>query len=347
MRVLIIGAGAVGSLLGHRLATAGHAVTLVGRTPWMEAIQSRGLGLKENGQLRLWANLTAVADAHAVAGDAFDLVVCATKVYDMVKAIQQIAPVASKGIPLLTLQNGVGGEELASEVLPQTPLVAGVVTLSVEVLAPGKICLATTSGGIGLAPVSPGAAAGDLVIALRQAGFARVRAYADYRAMKWSKLLLNILGNALPTILGMPPAKVYAQRELFDLERTAFAEALTVVQNLGLKPVSLPGYPVPLLVWGLNRLPGSVMHILLRQLVASGRGGKMPSLYLDLIKGKPKSEVDFMNGAVVDHARSVGLGVPVNQILHSTLKAIVSGETPWHEFRGQPRKLVTRVGCCT
>ena len=293
MRVLIVGAGAVGSLLGHRLATAGHAVTLVGRVPWVEAIQSRGLGLKDNGRvhgkksgcpnpwpgrngaisgpagialqfqrncrrlgggscrpqglfpwkkprpqagvLHLRANLAAVADAHAVARDAFDLVVCTTKVYDMVEAIQQIAPVASKGAPLLTLQNGVGGEELASEVLPQAPLMAGVITLSVEVLAPGKICLATTSGGIGLAPVSPGAPVGDLVTALRQAGFERVRAYADYRAMKWSKLLLNIQGNALPTILGMPPAKVYAQRELFDLERTAFDEALTVMQALGHK----------------------------------------------------------------------------------------------------------------
>jgi 2-dehydropantoate 2-reductase len=91
-------------------------------------------------------------------------------------------------------------------------------------------------------------------------------------------------------------------------------------------------------------LPGAALHLLFRRLIASGRGDKMPSLHLDLLKGKPKSEVDFLNGAVVEHARRIGLQVPVNQALYRTLKALVSGKTPWTEFRGQPRKLLERVG---
>ena len=344
MRVLIIGAGAIGSLLGHRLAAVGHAVTLVARAPWVEAVRSQGLGLEKDGKVRFESNLAAVTDVHTLAGDAFDLVVCTTKVYDTVEAVRQAAPAVAGGAPLLLVQNGVGGEELVAEVLPQAQRLSAAITLAVEVLSPGLIRLTTTRGGIGLAAVSPGAPVDELVVTLHQAGFGRVLSYADYRAMKWSKLLLNILGNALPTILDIPPGELYARRPLFELERAAFREALTVMRGLGLRPVSLPGYPVPLFAWGMNRLPAAVLHPLFRRLIAGGRGGKMPSLHLDLLKGKPKSEVDFLNGAVVAGARSIGLRAPVNQVLYRTLRALVSGETPWAEFRGRPRKFLALAG---
>jgi 2-dehydropantoate 2-reductase len=343
VRVLVVGAGAIGSLLGHRLAAAGHAVTLVARAPWVAAVQSQGLGLEENGQVRFESNLEAVTGVRAVDGAAFDLAVCTTKAYDAAEAMRQVAPAVAEGVPLLLLQNGVGGEELVAEVLPRAQHLSAVITLVVEVLSPGLIRLTTAKGGIGLAAVSPGAPVDDLTVTLRQAGFERVMAYTDYRAIKWSKLLLNILGNALPAILDVPPVELFAHRPLFDLERAAFREALAVMRGLGLRPVSLPGYPVPLLAWSVERLPGAVLHSLFRWLVAGGRGGKTPSLHLDLLKGKPKSEVDFLNGAVVKGARDIGLRVPVNQALYSTLKAIVSGEAPWSEFRGQPQKLLGRV----
>ena len=343
MRVLIIGAGAIGSLLGHRLAAVGHAVTLVARAPWVEAVRSQGLGLEKDGKVRFESNLAAVTDVRTLAGDAFDLAVCTTKVYDTAEAVRQAALAVAGGALLLLVQNGVGGEELVAEVLPQAQRLSAVITLAVEVLSPGLIRLTTTRGGIGLAAVSPGAPVDELVVTLHQAGFGRVLSYADYRAMKWSKLLLNILGNALPTILDIPPGELYARRPLFELERAAFREALTVMRGLGLRSVSLPGYPVPLFAWGMNRLPAAVLHPLFRRLIAGGRGGKMPSLHLDLLKGKPKSEVDFLTGAVVAGARSIGLRAPVNQVLHRTLRALVSGETPWAEFRGRPRKFLALV----
>lgn len=344
MRVLIIGAGAIGSLLGYRLAMAGHAVTLVARPPWIAAIRSQGLGLEENGKVCFESNLAAETNVRAVVGGAFDLVVCTTKVYDTAEAVRQAAPVTARGAPLLLLQNGVGGDELVAGVLPQAQRLSAVITLAVEVLSPGLIRLTTTKGGIGLAAASHGAPMDELAVTLRQAGLGRVMLYADYRAMKWSKLLLNILSNALPTILDMPPGELYAQRPMFELERAAFRETLAVMRVLGLRPVRLPGYPVPLFAWGMNWLPGVVLYPLFRRLIVGGRGGKMPSLHLDLLGGKPKSEVDFLNGAVVACARDMGLRVSVNRALYRTLKAIVSGEALWAEFRGQPQMLLAQVG---
>jgi len=338
MRVLIVGAGAIGSLLGHRLATAGHAVTLVGRGAWVRAISERGLGLEKEGRLHYQSKLEAVTDSGAVSGVSFDLIICTTKAYDTIEAIRQIEHLNLPDTPVLLLQNGVGGIELAADALPQASLLAGVITLAVEVLSPGAIRLTTTRGGIGLAPASPAASVDDLAITLRRAGFERVKVYADHRAMKWSKLLLNILGNALPTILDVPPEELYAQRRFFALERAAFRETLDVMRGLRLKPVSLPGYPVPLLAWAMTWLPDAVLHPLFLRLVAGGRGGKMPSLHLDLSKGKAKSEVDFLNGAVVKHAQGIKLHVPVNRYIYCTLKAIVSGEIPRAELGGGLQK---------
>lgn len=345
MRVLIVGAGAIGSLIGHRLATAGHAVTLAARTPWVTAIQSRGLGLEENDRVRWTSDLKAVPDARTVVGDAFDLALCTTKAYHTAKAVRQIAPLLTRGgTPLLLVQNGVGGEEMAAQVLPQAAYLSAVITLAVESLSPGLIRLTTTRGGLGLANVSANTPLDALADAFRRAGFERVTTYADYRAMKWSKLLLNLLSNVLPTIVDMSPDELYARRAPFELERAAFREALAVVRGLGLRPLPLPGYPVPLFAWGMNQLPGALLHPLFRRLIVGGRGGKMPSLHLDLCRGKPQSEVDMLNGAVVEYARRLGQPVPVNQALHRVLQAIVSGEIPWTEFRGQPEKLLTQAG---
>lgn len=344
MRILIVGAGAIGSFLGHRLATVSHEVTLVARAPWVEAVGSQGLGLEEGGRVRFASNLRAVMDVHAVNGDVFDLAICATKVYDTAEAVQQTGLVVGRNTPLLLVQNGVGGEEVAAEVLPGVRCLSAVITLVVEVLSPGLIRLATTRGGVGLAAASPGAPVDEFAIMLRQAGFDRVAVYADYCAMRWSKLLLNIMGNAVPTILDMSPVMVYAYRRMFDLERAVLQEALNVMQNLGLRAVSLPGYPVPLFAWGMKWLPGAVLYPLFRRFLVGGRGGKTPSLHLDLLKGKSESEVDFLNGAVVAYAQRLGLQVPVNEALHRTLKTIVSGKIPWAEFRGQPQKLLAQVG---
>jgi 2-dehydropantoate 2-reductase len=319
-------------------------VTLIARAPWVEAVQSRGLGLEENGQIRFETNLETVTDVSAVEGAAFDLVACTTKAYDAAEAMRQVTSLVADGTSLLLVQNGVGGEQIATKVLPQAQCTTAACTLVVEVLSPGLIRLPTSKGGIGLATVSTGVLLDELAVTLRQAGFERVAVYADYRAMKWSKLLLNMVGNALPTILDMPPAELYAQRLLFDLERAAFREALAVMQGHGLQPVPLPGYPLPLFAWGMVRLPGAVLHPVCRRLLVGGRGGKKPSLYLDLLKGKAKSEVDFLNGAIVEHAHHLGLQAPVNCALHHTLSAIVSGEASWTAFQRQPQKFLTQVG---
>jgi 2-dehydropantoate 2-reductase len=339
VRVLIVGAGAIGSLVGHRLARAGNEVTLVGRQPFVAAVRARGLGLEDGEQVTWAMNVRAVTNVLDVANEPFDLVVLTVKAYDTTEAAVQVEPMGRHRIPIIVLQNGVGGEEAAVAILGQATIFSAVITLSVEVLEPGLVRLATTRGGIGLAPTAPGQSVAELAKFFREAGF-RTSVYRDHQAMKWSKLLLNIIANASPAILDMFPDQVFADRHLFALERAAFREAVAVLRALGLQPVSLPGYPVPLFAWALCSLPTWLLRPILRRVIVPGRGGKMPSLHIDLSSGKGKSEVEYLNGAVVRYAQEMGVDAPVNRALHAALMGIVKGEISWEEYRGQPERLL-------
>ena len=370
MRVLVFGAGAIGSFLGHRLATAGHDVTLIGRPAFVRAVQENGLILEEQpsnpvvttsvvahreGTTRA-ATTSSSEHRHAVypasaqsIGElgtdqrGWDLVLLTVKVYDTVDAAQALGHCLTPQTPVLIVQNGVGGEELAREALPDVPLISGVLTLSVRVVAPGHVRLETSSGGLSLAPTQAGQDVSPWSRLFAAAGL-RMATYADYRAMKWTKLLLNIQANAIPAILDMVPGDVYAHPALFAAERKAFLEALAVMQALRLRVVSFPNYPVPLLAWAMRTWPTALLRPLLTRLVASGRGDKKPSLQMDLAGGRQHSEALYLNGAVVSHADRLGVPAPLNCVLLDTLLGIAAGRLPWDEFRGQPAKLLAALG---
>jgi 2-dehydropantoate 2-reductase len=82
----------------------------------------------------------------------------------------------------------------------------------------------------------------------------------------------------------------------------------------------------------------------MKRIVAGGRGGKMPSLHIDLQKGKTKSEVAVLNGAVVEAGWKTGVPTPVNAVLTETLMAIARGKLDWDEFRDRPGRLIDVAG---
>ena len=148
--------------------------------------------------------------------------------------------------------------------------------------------------------------------------------YADARGMKWTKLLMNMAGNATCAILGAPPEVVFAQDEMVDLEIGAWREALAVMAAASIPPQNLGGYPFAVLAPGIRHGPRALLRPILRKQIGGARGGKMPSLYLDLENGKGKSEVSWLNGAVVMLGEAVGVATPVNRALTETLLDLVA-----------------------
>jgi 2-dehydropantoate 2-reductase len=342
MSIVVVGGGAIGLLTAARLAQqpAGPPSALLARPRSAAALTAAPLQISG-----LWAGSVPQL---LVAGSPADLpaalqqprlAILAVKGYDTPAAVETLRQLAPQTI--LTLQNGIGNEETLAAAFGAARIIAGAITTSVDAQSATQISV-TKLGGIGLASV----AGADLQFAqqsLQQAGF-QVATFADYRAMKWSKALLNMLGNATAAILDWPVERVYADRRLIALECAALREALNVMDRLQLRPINLPRYPAALLAFGLRRLPTALFYPLLRSRVAGGRGGKAPSLLRDLQAGRDRSEGEFLYGAVAAAAASCGLAAPVNAALWRILGGIARTELRWDDFRGRPAELLRACG---
>jgi 2-dehydropantoate 2-reductase len=344
MNALVVGAGAIGGYVGARLALAGHAVTLIGRQPLVDAVAARGLTLVEpNGEfeIRECRALTSVAAAFESAAR-YDLAVFTVKTHDTQAAIDELRPYAAGVDRFLSLQNGVSGEDLLGEAFGCEKIVAGTILHPVSIREPGVVVLEKRRGGIGLASLrvneSTNQPTSQLANALRHAGF-RVRTYADYRAMKWSKLLLNVIGNATSAILDLNTMQVFADKRLFSIEVEMLRETIRVTRAQGIRFVNLPGYPVILLVFALRYLPLPLLQPLLIPLVAKGRGRKMPSLHIDLWNGKHRSEIDELNGAVTRAGAQQGVPAPANNLLVETFKDLQAGRADRARWRHRADRL--------
>ena len=92
---------------------------------------------------------------------------------------------------------------------------------------------------------------------------------------------------------------------------------------LGIEPIDLESYPFAKLAPWIRRTPKAVLRPILRRQIGGARGGKMPSLHIDLYSDKGKSEVKWLNGAVVQQGRYAGVPTPTNQALTEALICLV------------------------
>ncbi len=343
LKILVMGAGAIGCLVGGYLAIGGHQVTLVGRSPLMERIAANGLTLQHPGR-PIQTAYPETATTVPVPAAPFDFIILTVKSPATREAIAQLAPLMQSSTFLVSLQNGIGNEEqLAAEFGPEK-VIAGTITIPVRMPELGFAKATKKSGGLGLAPLHPAQPVPALAGALNQAGL-RTPVYSNYQAMKWSKLLLNIVVNASSAILNQSPGQIVARRDLIDLEIEAMRETIAVMQAQGIPAVNLPGYAVAWLVRGVcaGWLPAFLKRILLRPHMVEGRGEKMPSLQLDLAAGRPVSEIEALNGAVVRSGQKYGLNTPVNRVLTDLTNGLFSGEIARSTYERQPQKLIQAV----
>jgi 2-dehydropantoate 2-reductase len=339
--IVVVGGGATGLLVASRLAQSAQHVAVLARPGTAEALRNQSIRLSQQSREHIIESLPVASEPALLPAEYRqpDLAILCVKSYATQAALPTLH--ALQPWQILTLQNGLGNEEVLVAEFGAEHVLSGVLTSSVERESAAHIRV-TRTGGIGIAGLTPTPRIRVWSAVLSKSGF-KVREYADWRAMKWSKALLNMLGNATAAILDLPVADVYADPRLVDLEHRALLEALQVMQQRKTRPVNLPAYPVALLAASMRSLPPSVLFPLLRRMVAGGRGGKPPSLHLDLLAGRAESEGEYLYCAVDRAARAVGHTAPVNALLWQTLHDIATGRVPWDTFRHQPEKLLDAV----
>jgi 2-dehydropantoate 2-reductase len=185
----------------------------------------------------------------------------------------------------------------------------------------------------------------DLQGIFNQAGL-NCKVYSRPGAMKWSKLITNLLGNASSAILDLSPAAIYAHPGLYQMELDQIRECLQVMRKLGLPVVNLPGVPVKLLTGIIQSTPPSISQRLLSKMIGGGRGDKMPSFHIDLYSGRGKSEIGDLNGAVVRAGKEAGIDTPVNRFLINRLSELIAGQLPLDHYHGHTNLFLTDLSTC-
>ncbi len=339
-RVLVLGAGAIGQWLGGLLAWSGAEVTVLARPPHLEALRAKGIrieGAPEDIPLRV---LSSLEELSGETRD-FDWLILAVKTFAVEAALAQARESGLEPTRVLTLQNGLGSEDLVAQAFGPERTFVGSVTRAVACPAPG-VLRPGPRGGLALAPLVPRGQSGDLSERLEALGLP-VTLLADSASMKWSKLLLNMVANASCAILDLTCRQLLADRALFGVEIRALLEALRVMEQSRIAVVDLPGYPVRALARAVRWLPEALAFPLLGRKMASGRGDKPPSLLLDLRAGRARTEVDWMNGAIAREASRLGLEAPVNRFLAHTLSALARRELSQETFRHRPEVFLERL----
>jgi len=346
MKILVFGAGAIGTYIGGSLALAGHQVVFVEQPKMVEMLSEKGLRLDLTIDERRKTKDAFIVPPRsfmiepslegALRFGPFDAAIFALKSFDTAPAMEGLKPFAEKLPPVLCLSNGVDNEPTIAQTLGADKVVYGTVTSAIGRRGAGDIVLEKLRG-VGIAAGHP--LSEKLVTALDRA-YLKCRLYPDALSMKWSKMLTNLVANPTSAILDMTAAQVFANKKLYKLEIEMLRECLAVMKAMGLEVVDLPGTPVGALAFAA-KLPPLLSKPFVARAVGSGRGGKMPSFHIDLYSGRGKSEVEYLHGAVVREGKARGIPTPVNELLTETLLALTNKEIPLEDFAGKPEKLLS------
>lgn len=330
LRILSFGAGAIGGYLGLALAKKGHAVTFLERPHNIEELRNKGIRLLIGDDHLHLSNFNLASSlTEVLTFGPFDIALFAFKSYDTEAILKNLAKHKNDLPPFLCLQNGVDNEIALRKVLGENNVIAGTITTSIGKSNMGELVL-ERKRGIGIGGEHPFSA--RLAELFSSAGL-NAKLYSHSLSMKWSKLLTNLLANAQSAIHNQNPQQILENRESYKIEIAQLREALVVMQKMNLKVVDLPGTPVRALALAVKFLPRAISQPFIKKAAGAGRGGKMPSLHIDLHNGKGKSEVAWLNGAVVEWGKKYGLESPVNQMLINNLLKLVDQE------RGDMRKM--------
>jgi 2-dehydropantoate 2-reductase len=291
LKVAVMGAGAVGCYFGGMLARAGHSVTLIARPQHVQAIARDGLRM-ETKTFDESVRLAASTDV-AVAKDA-DVVLFSVKSPDTEAAGAALEPFLRPGTLVLCLQNGVDNAQRLRTVLPEHEVAAAVVYVATEMAGPGHL----KHHGRGELVIEPAGASERVAQALVAAGVP-TEISANVRGALWLKLIINCAYNAISAIAQRPYGENVDSEGIWDVMHDVVDECMAVAQADG---VQFPADP----------------HEVTRKLVET-----MPAQYSstaqDLARHKP-TEIDYLNGYVVQRGQALGIATPANRVLWALVK---------------------------
>lgn len=294
MKVVILGAGAMGCLYGGTLAEAGHEVVLI--DVWkehVEALNASGLEIEEPDRVRRIQNIRAVT-CPSKAGMA-ELVIVFVKATLTEQAMREALCLVGERTMVLTLQNGLGNVEKLNAVAGASHVVAGTTGHGSTLLGPGRI----RHAGVGDTVIGEqdgirSERIAALASAFNRAGIA-AKISENVMGLIWTKLIVNVGINALTAVTGLKNGQLVDYPETEALMRAAIGEACAVAQAKGIR----------------FEVADPFEHT---RSIAKKTAENRSSMLQDVL-AKRRTEISVINGAVVEEGERLGIVVPVNAVL--------------------------------
>lgn len=300
MKIVIVGCGAMGSVYAAMFSEAGHEVWAVDiDADHVRAIHGVGLRVEgASGNRTVKINATEDAAEPGIA----DLLIIATKAMQVADAAEAAKAAIGPDTLVMSIQNGMGGPEAATEVLGDGRVMVGVVGgFGASLQGPGH----AHHNGMELVrlgeldqPVTPRVEAAAEI--WRGAGFT-VKTYDDLDTLRWEKLICNAVVSATCGLTHWTVGEVMADAHARRIAESIGIEADAVARAAG---VNL----------GFDDVVDYLHHF------AAAIPGAKPSLLQDLEAGR-MCEIDFINGSVVRTGARVGVPTPVNATIVELIKA--------------------------
>jgi len=302
MRVLIAGAGALGSIFGAFLRRAGDDVTLLGRAGHVDAIAAGGLFVEG-----IWGDhhVTGLRIAHdpAQLPRGFDAILVTVKAYDTATvAAAVVGRLRSDGV-VLSLQNGLGNVETLGRIAGAERVLGARVIFGAEVVAPGRVRVTVYADPVLVGAWPP--------VDARQVAWARTWAQridaagipaaftADIAAALWGKVLYNAALNPLGALLGVHYGALGEHDDTRAIMDRAIDEAFAVATAEGVE-LPWPSAAAYRVVFYERLLPMTFHH--------------RSSMLQDLERGRP-TEIDAISGEVWRRGQRHGMTTPANEML--------------------------------
>jgi 2-dehydropantoate 2-reductase len=297
-QIFILGAGAIGSVLGGLLSER-NDVTLVGNKAHVDAINSNGLSVSGDVTTRFHVR----ADTKIRRIPERTLIFLTTKAYDSEKAITEISRLLEKDTVILVLQNGLGNEEVVEHAVGNdAKVLRGITTMAAEFFKPGEVRYWK-----GETAIANDARAEEVVQTLN-ASMLKTRISRDIRHEIWSKIVINNVVNPLSAIFRVRNHEIGTQ-PLASVRHRIVRECIQVGIAEGIA------------------FPGRLEQRIDREILAYTN---FSSMCQDIMKRK-ETEIDFLNGKIVELGGKHHVSTPVNETLVNFIKFL-------EKSNGLPRK---------
>ncbi|MBU8881355.1 ketopantoate reductase family protein [Bacillus sp. FJAT-29790] len=302
MKICILGSGALGSAIGGALAEAGSEVYLINRRKeYVNSINAKGLILR-SGIIDRTIKVQARTDCKGIGP--VDLIIVLVKSFHTKQAIEDASELIGDQTMIMSLQNGLGNEEILAEVVGKERLLGGKTYVGGVMLGPGHVLAGIKNKYtyIGELDGSITGRVSRVSEVFTKAGLLTVVS-SNIIGIIWDKLLINVATGALSGITKLTYGDLYKIPEIRDCAFEAISEGIAVAKANGVA-LSVEN---PEEIW---------------LKAAEGLPDEFKTSMLQSLEKGSVTEIDFINGAVVRWGERSNIPTPVNKALVANIKGI-------------------------